>query len=62
MVGSERWLLNVFTWQDDVNAVDRAWQKSSFCHILFTGPSCLTERSAFKVVDPQGRTEFRGTP
>ena len=52
-----------FAWQDDVKAaVVNAWQMSSFRHILVAGPSRLTEPSVMRIVDPQGRTEFRGTP
>ena len=48
-----------FAWQDDVNAtVINALQMSSFCHLLVAGPSCFTEPSVFRIVDPQGRTEF----
>ena len=59
LVGRDQWMLSLFAWQDNVNAeVGKAWQMSSFCRILFAGPSCLTEPSAFRTFDPQGRTEF----
>ena len=41
-------------------AVVSAWQTSPFCHILVAGPSCLTEPSVHRIVDPQGRTVLRG--
>ena len=68
--GCRRWCLGrpahiapLYAWQEDVEAsVVNAWQIPSFCHFLVAGPSCLTEPSVFRIVDPQGRTDFRGVP
>ena len=50
-------------WQDDVKAsVVNAWQMSPFNNFLVGVPSCLTELSVFRIADPQGRTEKRGSP
>ena len=59
LVGSDRWLLNLFTWQDDVNAeVGREWQISPICRLLVERSFVLDGTKRFHD-KPQGRSVLR---